>query len=196
MKYYTLLALQLFFFAHLSATVQPTVAQAKNYAKKAAWAFEENKGQVEGKDGKKVKYFYKQGNLSMFLMNGRLVYQFEKYHFPEGYHKPLPDASPEELEYMQLLAKKIKRETYRMDIELLGANKNCEIITEGKSQDYIQYYNYDALDVHAYQKITYKNIYPNIDWVIYQLKDKSSKLKADANFPLSIAHKNLLLVTT
>ena len=54
-----------------------------------------------------------------------------------------------------------------MDIELIGANQNCEIIAEGKSADYIQYYNHAALDVHAYQKITYKNIYSNIDWVIY-----------------------------
>lgn len=171
MKYYTLLALQLFFFAHISATVQPTIAQAKDFAKKTVWAFEENKGQVLGQDSAQVKFFYKQGNLTMFLMNGRLAYQFEQWHYPQDSISE-PDrrrwkSDEEEYRAHEAYQKKIKRETYRMDIELVGANKNSEIITEGKSHDYIQYYTHDALDVHAYQKITYKNIYPNIDWVIY-----------------------------
>ena len=170
MKYYILLALQLFFIGHISATVQPSLAQAKDFASKVSWAFEENKGQVTGKDSAQVRYFYKQGNLTMFLMNGRLAYQFNKTIYPEGYQRQMKIDiihHPEEKMLQDSLSKSIYQETYRMDLELLGANQNCEIITEGKSPDYIQYYNHNALDVHAYQKITYKNIYPNIDWVIY-----------------------------
>ena len=167
-KYYTLLAIQLFFIGQISATVQPSLSQAKDFAAKVSWAFEENKGQVTGKDSAQVKYFYKQENLTMFLLNGGLAYQFEKYHYPEGYQQAmLKRNSHNYLRILDSLNKLIRRETYRMDVELVGANHNCEIITEGKSPDYIQYYNHNALDVHAYQKITYKNIYPNIDWVIY-----------------------------
>ncbi|MFN5784781.1 MAG: SBBP repeat-containing protein, partial [Flavobacteriia bacterium] len=39
--------------------------------------------------------------------------------------------------------------------------------TEGKSDDYINYYNRNTLDVHSYEKVIYHDIYPNIDWVIY-----------------------------
>lgn len=197
MKYYITLAIQLFFVTHIFAIVQPSLAQAKNYAKKTTWAFEENKGQVEGKDGKKVKYFYKQGNLTMFLMKGRLAYQFEQWHYPQD-SVPEPGrrgwkSDEEEYKAQEAYQKKIKRETYRMDIELLGANKNCEIITEGKSHDYIQYYNHNALDVHAYQKITYKNIYPNIDWVIYQSQGASSKLlEVSKNSQLATSNSQLV----
>jgi hypothetical protein len=166
-KYYTLLALQLFFLAKLYATVQPTIAQAKSFAKNTSWAFEENKGQVTGSDRKKVKFFYKQGRTSVFLLKNRIAYQFEEFTYPQGYKELLRGDHPDYLDSIEKLSKKIKRESYRMDIELLGANKNCEIITEGKSSDFIQYYNHDALDVRSYQKITYKNIYPNIDWVVY-----------------------------
>ena len=167
-KYRILLVIQLFFIGYISASVQPSLARAKEFAAKVSWAFEENKGQVTGKDSAQVKYFYKQGNLTMFLMNSGLAYQFEKYHYPEGYQQAmLKRNSQDYLRILDTLNKLISLESYRMDIVFLGANQNCEIITEGKSTDYIQYYNHNALDVHAYQKITYKNIYPNIDWVIY-----------------------------
>jgi hypothetical protein len=54
-----------------------------------------------------------------------------------------------------------------MDVILEGANPNPKISTEGKSNDYIQYYNHNALDVRSYQKVTYYEVYPHIDWVVY-----------------------------
>jgi hypothetical protein len=180
-KQKVLLAIQLFFIGHIFATVQPSLAQAKDYASKVSWAFEENKGQVSGADSSKVKFFYKQNHLTMFLLNNGIAYQFEKLHYPEGYkHAKKNHHSSDHLQTLDSLNKLIRRETYRMDIELIGANQNCEIIAEGKSSDYIQYYNHNALDVRAYQKITYKNIYPNIDWVIYQSRDASYKLHKDS----------------
>ena len=148
---------------------------------------------IAQKDSTEVKYFYKKGNLTMFLMNGRLAYQFEKYHYPEGYKAFDPERKHEDILAMEELAKKISRETYRMDIELVGANQNCEIITEGKSPDYIQYYNHNALGVHAYQKIIYKNIYPNIDWVIYQSQDANYKsLEGSKNLQLASSNSQLV----
>jgi hypothetical protein len=174
-KYYTLLAIQLFFIGHIFATVKPSLSQAKDYVSKVSWAFEENKGQVTGTDSSKVKFFYKQNNLTMFLLSNGIAYQFEKLHYPEGYKSAQKDRhSTNYLKTLDSFNKLIRRETYRMDIELLGANQNCEIIAEGKSTDYIQYYNHNALDVRAYQKITYKNIYPNIDWVVYTYANRQT----------------------
>jgi hypothetical protein len=54
-----------------------------------------------------------------------------------------------------------------MDMTLAQANLNPLITTEGRSNDYVNYYNKQALDVHQYSKITYHDVYPGIDWAIY-----------------------------
>src|SRR5690606_11749965 len=59
---------------------------------------------------------------------------------------------------------------YRMDVELLGANKKAQVLAE-QQQTYVeQYYTVgceNGATAHTYQKITYKNVYPHIDWVLY-----------------------------
>ncbi len=62
-------------------------------------------------------------------------------------------------------------ETYRMDVELLGANKSAHVVA-GRKQEYQEsYYNQnaskDGITVSAFDRLTYIDIYPNIDWVIY-----------------------------
>jgi hypothetical protein len=150
------------------------LAQGEKMMQNHRAAFEENKGQVTGEDAQKVRYFYKEGSLSMFLLPTGIAYQFNQTHYPDGYKHLDKFAQPEEREKMEELAKNIRIETYRMDIELLGANPNPRISTDGKSQDYTQYYNHNALNVHNYSKITYHEVYPNIDWVIYKT-DKALK---------------------
>jgi gliding motility-associated-like protein len=161
----------IFLFLVISSRIcanNPDVKTVQNFNQSIKWAFEENKGQVTGQDSAKVKFFHKQGNLTMFLLNTGIAYQFEKRHYPEGY-KPLDKfASQEEIEIHNELSDSIRVETYRMDLELIGANPNTVIIKEGESSDYIQYYNQNVLGVRSYQKITYKNVYPNIDWVVYK----------------------------
>jgi hypothetical protein len=54
---------------------------------------------------------------------------------------------------------------HRVDIELTGCNANAQLIAEGKSADYDNYYTQNvekdgALDVHHYQKIVYKKFIP------------------------------------
>ena len=130
--------------------------------------FEENKGQVTGTDASQVKYVLKEGGFSIFLLNNRIAYQFNRTHYPKGYKHLDKTATPEEHQQMDKLQKSIWVETYRMDVCLVGANTNAKISTEDKSNDYVQYYNHNALDVHSYSKITYHNVYPNIDWVLYK----------------------------
>jgi hypothetical protein len=156
--------------------------KAQKMMQKSSWAFEENKGQVTGADAKNVKFVFKDGNLSMFLMQAGIAYQFNKVTYPEGY-KPLDKfASTEERLKIERLQSQIQTETYRMDVNLEGANPNPTIKTEGRSEDYIQYYNHNALDVRSYQKVTYYEVYPNIDWVVYINKNAGAnepKVKYD-----------------
>jgi hypothetical protein len=161
-------------FAGKAQSQDVALAQGEKMMQNHQFAFEENKGQVTGDDAAKVNFVYKDKALSVFLLRTGIAYQFNRTHYPEGYQHLDKFAEPEAHEKMQVLAKNIRTETYRMDIELLGANPNPRISTEGKSQDYTQYYNHNALNVHNYSKITYHEVYPNIDWVIYKT-DKALK---------------------
>lgn len=159
-------------WAQAQALEQPAVL-----AQSPAWFFEENKGQVKGADALSVRYFYQSGNFSMFLLPTGIAYQFHRRHYPEGY-APLSKFSTAEEERKEAeLAKKIRLESYRMDVELVGANARARISTAGKSSDFVQYYNHAALDVHSYSRVTYHDIYPNIDWVLYYTP--SGELKYD-----------------
>jgi hypothetical protein len=64
-------------------------------------------------------------------------------------------------------------EMYRMDVTLIGANPNAKVITEGKSTQYERYYTngLEGALAHGYNRITYQNIYPNIDQVFYFTHD-------------------------
>ncbi len=60
----------------------------------------------------------------------------------------------------------------RADMELVGADIRKEnVIKEGESEDHTDYYLPQCPDglmnVHSYERITIKNIYPGIDWVLY-----------------------------
>ena len=102
--------------------------------------FEENLGQIKYPDDKpapEVKYIYKQGNLKIFLLKTGLAYQLEKYE-PDTTSQPhevSPDSYRDSGSFLQ---------TYRMDMELVGANPNAEIIAEGMSQDYTNYYQCES----------------------------------------------------
>jgi hypothetical protein len=127
--------------------------------------FEENKGQVTGEDADKVRFIFKDEKVTIFLLENGIAYQFSKKHYPNGFNNS--HSSPEGIQIEEKLDQEIKTETYRMDVILKGANQNPIITTEGKSKDYIQYYNHDALNVYSYNKIIYHDVYPNIDWVVY-----------------------------
>jgi hypothetical protein len=100
------------------ATKNTDLQKAQKMMRKSSWAFEENKGQVTGSDAKNVKFAFKDGNLTMFLMQAGIAYQFHKVTYPEGY-KPLDKfASMEEHEKMEKLQSQIQTETYRMDVIL------------------------------------------------------------------------------
>src|SRR5690606_22734294 len=67
----------------------------------------------------------------------------------------------------------------RMDVRLLGANPEAELIAEEPQPYYERHYptgREGEVLATTYNRITYKNIYPNIDWVVYS---KNNQLKYD-----------------
>ncbi len=143
--------------------------------------FIENKGQV-------IDQYRKSNSAVLYLLNGNgLNVHLRKtgfsYDIFTTQRKTKALLGMAEL-IQKLPGKEIEPEevTYhfhRIDITLLGANPSPQIIAEGKSSDYTNYYNVDhasdgILEVHQYQKITYKAIYPGID-IEYLLNEKGFK---------------------
>jgi len=166
-------------------------SEAKNYSSPASQGlyFIENKGQVKDQYGNSrndVQYVLQSPGLTVFIGNGQLHYQFSKKIPGCG----LLDINPQAMPYpsgtsngkgtrQQDIAETILNgsseiETYRMDVELAGANKQPEMITE---QPLAYHENYffpgcpaNGIRAYSYNRITYKNVYPGIDWVVF-IKD-------------------------
>jgi gliding motility-associated-like protein len=177
-----LLNLVLFFYILIPSCIRARAAEINPVVfsnKVNSAAFEENLGQIKYPDDKpapEVKYVFKQGNLKIFLLKTGLAYQLEKYEQDTNQVTQLSESASVDSEsfFNNTIPKRIQ--TYRMDMQLIGANPNPEIITEGKSEDYNNYYKPDLIQTHYYQKIIYKNIYPGIDWVIYLSPPSQSEL--------------------
>lgn len=137
--------------------------------------FEENKGQVHTTSGEAatfVRFHLREGNTNIFLLNNGIAYQFNRTQYPEGFAELEKDDQRGATKQQELdaLCKQIRLETYRMDMLLEGANTDAHITAEGRSEDYTQYYGQNALDVHTYSRVTYHEVYPGIDWVVYTTK--------------------------
>jgi hypothetical protein len=128
--------------------------------------FIENKGQVTDQFGTAstdvdFKLVAVNG-LNLFIGKGGLHYQWVKS--PVAANK-------------NVLFNKNKRisaspvEMYRMDVRLIGCNPNATITKEQPTAYAEHYYmpsvGSNGLTANAYGRITYHDIYPNIDWVFY-----------------------------
>lgn len=146
--------------------------------------FYENKGQIVDQEGKlnpKVKYLFNSGGLNVQIKKEGFsydVYEVEKTKKKKSKVEnslTVIDRKPkDEFNY--------KFKFHRVDIDFLDANKNPEIIAEGKSTDYENYYNIPGkpegiTEVHRYQKITYKNIYPKVDLVFFKPNDTTKTIE-------------------
>lgn len=139
-----------------------------NLQPKSSLAFLENKGQITDQYyhlRKDIDFKLNAPDLDIFIGDGQIHYQWTKMTAtPEGeFANNMSSLSGEDRRGQQF-------ETYRMDVALLNANKEAEVITE-EAQDYYENYYLpscpDGATAHSFKKITYKNIYPNIDWVLY-----------------------------
>jgi len=155
--------------------------QTQMLAKSKSYGFIENKGQVTDQHhnpNPAVMYLLNGNGLNVQVKQGGFSYDIFTIERKskgvlgkaEPIHKmPGKDIPEEEITY----------HFHRIDITLLGSNPKAQVIAEGKSDDYTNYYNVahapdGILHVHQYQKITYKEIYPGID-IEYLYTEKGFK---------------------
>ncbi len=130
--------------------------------------FMENKGQIidaKGNTRQDILFSAKGNGLKMYLKKSGITYLFVKG-----------------IEGSPLVADEKKGKQFqfhRVEMRLVGANPNPMVTKEEKGSYYENYYlphcgDNGIKDVGSYNKLTYKNIYPNIDWIIYT-KGKSFK---------------------
>ena len=177
MKY--LVSLLLLFAAH-SAFAQNAHGVSNTAFTKRPLTIVENKGQVKDQYGKPrhdIQYKTGSGALSVFIGNGQLHYQWSKAENkrPDNKHGMCGRRREAGLDTATA-----RYSMYRLDMELEGANPDAVAVPADK-QAYYENYHTAALNtkgnaVCAYNKITYKNIYPHIDWILY-IKD--NKLEYD-----------------
>ncbi|SEW09478.1 T9SS type B sorting domain-containing protein [Kaistella antarctica] len=140
--------------------------------------FAENKGQLvdqEGKENSEVHYLYHSNGLNIQLKKEGFSYDVYEVQ------KTLKITSKKNENAILAKGKEpfkheLKYQFHRVDIDFLGANKNAEIIAEGRSVDYENYYNLPNKPtgiekIYRYEKITYKNIYAKIDLVFFKPED-------------------------
>lgn len=144
------------------------------YSKSQPLLFIENVGQVTDqhrKPRKDVHFRVQNESFSVLLSNKGIHYQWSE---AEGIDK-------EDLRNNEHF--KVKQ--YRMDVELVGADLNAKVIAEGQASYHERYYlghlGLNGETARGFEKVTYQNVYPGIDWVLYTSKGKDgrSQLKYD-----------------
>lgn len=133
--------------------------------------FLENRGQVKdqyGKFRKDVQYAVHGSGLNIFIGDGAIHYQYASLRPREL------SGQPGSLSYKP--QSNAVADMYRMDVQLVGANKHAIAISEDIQKFEEHYYEAGGsngqlvtnkhYDVHSYRRVTYKNIYPYIDWVL------------------------------
>ncbi len=159
--------------------IAATQAQPGPYS----YSFRENKGQITEPGGKPrtdIDFSLQTPGMSLMIGDAQLHYQFsrlEGHHLPDSlmqahrqllqtHEKPprTPDGKP--------LYRTPNVVLYRLDVTLAGANKQARIIKEEEREETYRYYTgasrqQQVKTVKTYGKITYKDIYPHVDWVLY-----------------------------
>ena len=129
--------------------------------------FLENKGQLKDQYGHArtdIQYSLNTPGMTVFIGDGQLHFQFN--------HTAANDAARNKYS----LSAPVNTDVYRLDLSLAGANYTGNIISEDKQQYHETYYtngdNKNGIEAKAYGKITYKDVYPGIDWVLYLKNNK------------------------
>ena len=173
-------------------------AKAREWIKNQPLEFVENKGQFMRTDGKaadEVLFKTSFGGCDIYITDKGLSYVFVKMEEVEQSEIPRAERigngnkefEDPKLKYGERKEKENKSISYyRLDMNLEDANiSKSNIIKENESKQ--GHYNYfyahcpeGIYDVKGYGKITIKNIYKGIDWVIYTNSDsKEHPLKYD-----------------
>ena len=146
----------------------------------ASTLFIENKGQIGDQNGKpnpEVKYLILRHGLNIQLKKNSFSYDgytIERFKKKERIQQPMYHEKEKNDNDSMVY------HFHRVDIELVDANPNPQITHEGASSDYLNYYTHitaqtkgeeGVTGVRGYNKVSYHDIYPNIDLEWFLDKD-------------------------
>ncbi len=128
------------------------------------YSFIENKGQITdqyGNSRKDIDFRIGVPGINIFVGAGAIHYQWTRpaqisYALPVGDNQPM-------------------LEGYRMDVTLDNCNPDAEVVTEMPAAGLNNFYLPqcpEGVTAKSFGKITYRNIYPGIDWVLYCYNNK------------------------
>ncbi|MBI2268884.1 MAG: SBBP repeat-containing protein [Bacteroidetes bacterium] len=153
--------------------------EAKQRIKNNGIRFRENKGQLSDMNGKPVPFVLfsaKTPGVNVYVTESGLTYQTIK--------KTTEENSPKENSSDRINPSReqtnSKTEWERFDVELKGAKIRSEnMIREGQSEADLNFFYpncpHGVYGVKEYDKITIKDIYPGIDWVLYNSTETGFK---------------------
>lgn len=135
--------------------------------------FTENNGQIIDDDGRlrpDILYYIEGNNVKSYLTTKGIIYAWIQNENSE------PDKK-ESFNKTENIAHMVN--SYSMEMELINSNPNVKIIPENEYEDYTNYYLAHCpkgiTNVKSYKKLTYSNIYKNIDLVLYSVAQKGLK---------------------
>ena len=150
----------------LAGNVSETEMQAREWTKNKSVKFRENKGQWADKN---ILFQTEAPGMQMCVTEKGLTYFFV--------HTKKENENEQENIFEK---EKMETEWSRVDMELANARILKEnIVKENQSEYFNQYFFPNGprgiTDVRDYEKITVKNIYPGIDWVLYNSSNAGFK---------------------
>jgi hypothetical protein len=184
---------------------------------KAVLYFIENKGQVVDQNNNPnsaVKYLFNGDGMNIQLRTGGFSYDvFTKTKQPKkpNAHGKIDPPDPK-FGDTQIW----DTHFHRIDITLVGSNTTCNVLPSEPAPDFLNYYTAGTPEegvtsVHHYSKVTYENIYPNIDMEFLANENSGAKynfivrpggnisairLKIDGATKITLKDGKLLIKTT
>ena len=147
----------------------------QNHVKSQSVKFIENKGQivdVNMRPAPFVLFKAEAPGLNLYITEKGLTYVFVKQQKKEGHKQENNPATS--------FQKPLKTEMAWFNVHLEGATIQREnIIKEVESQEHFNYFfghcQQGIVEVHQYDKITIREVYPGIDWVFYNSRTGGMK---------------------
>ncbi|HLG03521.1 MAG TPA: SBBP repeat-containing protein, partial [Bacteroidia bacterium] len=139
--------------------------------------FEENKGQVSDDNGNpqhEVLFRTKGEGVEIYITTKGITYFFTRTFVDESF-QPEPWVNQTEFPALvkHAMTTRYKTEWHRVDMVLQNANISRDAIEKQMPSGVpVRYYMASCpagvSDVYRYQQLTFRNVYPGIDWVLYQ----------------------------
>lgn len=177
----TLTALLVLFGLFLVPVFDSQAQQAARLPLKGPIGFIENKGQFLNQQGevrKDLLYMYISQGMKVQLLPSTI--SFEMYTIEED-QQSVKESDAYALEHSldpeDRPIPDIRYKSSRIDVEFLGANPNPQVVAEELRPDYLNYYLHftpkeGIKNVKLYNKVTYRNLYDNIDLVMIAAPDQ------------------------